>query len=1014
MKKKLLYASVFAAMLSLASQTTYAQSTPASASTTIYDFSKFADADLLEFFAKLIEQGRKYPTKAELQEQGIWDELEFVRSHVRKRNILDREDRLNKSSISYKDRNLFMNIPAGAGSTLGGYPSKDFASDNYSMWNYTHLFGAWNHGLFQAPGSWADAAHKNGTDMLSGMKFFDTTGGRDQGSSGWINVLKRKNPDGTYRYAKPLVYLLQFLGLDGINYNWEASGYGDTDVIGFHQECYKIAKAEKFDNFHIMMYTNNSSLPSWGNMAAGLWGSNGNRTTELMLNYVGSDFAPANSANASVNAAKSILGTADGLYMSTWIVSMNRSWTNLTSAPEAGVCLWGEHGESRFWSYNTGGDGFERIGNYQMLLERGFSGGFRNPLNRPEVTNSGHNWEWSNGIPPLNTFPGLATWIPERTAINHDLPFYTGFNMGNGERYNYKGKKTAGSWYNLGNQDVVPTYRWLVVSNAASADLKSSYSTAIQPEFTNKDAYTGGSCLLLTGKSTASQTDIVLYKTKLKGTNGNIYAKVAVKTGKEGNNDSKLYLIVRTGNTWKEYAVGNTTDKTWTEKTIQLDGINSGDEIDRIGLRVKNSDDKYSLMVGKLEINDNIKTTPSNVSDLTIQVKEETTKSLSVKASWGVDKVGSAENALVYNDEANIDHFEILYKNGENGDITEIARTTQWATYVGDIELPNETDKPFIGVRAASTDLKTYSPIVWQEVPREASASLPNPSDKYGPIELDGAANGADIARKVRYIEQFKTEGGEINIDYTANKPAGNNSNYVDATNQVLKVAQGQTVTLKFKGYKATDEKDGNHDDLRWCMGKGWLDLNGDYQFNPDDISINPTAGECLFNLGTVRKGTIAQVEGLVSKTFTIPADAKTGVTRMRIVFSDAWFAGALLPTGKFNKGFAIDFKVEITGTNPERVAIDTHDKGKAEQPEGLNEATNITNFAGKASRMVQNADQLNFENVEKAWIYTVDGQLMQTLVNPTTVATTTLAKGVYLVKMQNKNIMRTVKLTVK
>ncbi len=51
-----------------------------------------------------------------------------------------------------------------------------------------------------------------------------------------------------------------------------------------------------------------------------------------------------------------------------------------------------------------------------------------------------------------------------RTSITGNLPFATGFNLGNGERYSYKGKKkTAGAWYNMSVQDIVPTYRWLVV-----------------------------------------------------------------------------------------------------------------------------------------------------------------------------------------------------------------------------------------------------------------------------------------------------------------------------------------------------------------------------------------------------------------------------------------------------------------------------------------------------------------------------------------------------------------------
>ncbi len=100
--------------------------------------------------------------------------------------------------------------------------------------------------------------------------------------------------------------------------------------------------------------------------------------------------------------------------------------------------------------------------NYQALLERAFSGGNRNPLNRPEISNTGNNWEKEGDKLPLSTFAGLATWIPERSAIQGNLPFATYFNLGNGDRYNYKGKKTAGAWYNMANQDRVPTYRWLV------------------------------------------------------------------------------------------------------------------------------------------------------------------------------------------------------------------------------------------------------------------------------------------------------------------------------------------------------------------------------------------------------------------------------------------------------------------------------------------------------------------------------------------------------------------------
>ena len=134
-------------------------------------------------------------------------------------------------------------------------------------------------------------------------------------------------------------------------------------------------------------------------------------------------------------------------------------------------------------------------------------------------------------------------------------------------------------------------------------------------------------------------------------------------------------------------------------------------------------------------------------------------------------------------------------------------------------------------------------------------------------------------------VQLFQTEGGTKNIDYTANGPAGNETNYVDATSQELEVAQGATVKVKIKGYEATQIKDQSNDDLRYCMGKAWMDFNGDKQFNPENLSDNPNEGECVVFFGQVRKGVPAQVQQLNEYTFQIPSDAKPGQSRLRLVF---------------------------------------------------------------------------------------------------------------------------------
>lgn len=971
----------------------------------VYDFSGFVDVDLLDLFYNALQEGRNYPTEEEFAAKGILpSDIAFIRSHVRKAQILDRSDRLIQDT--YEKRDLWMNIPMSMGKDGAvGQPTTNFADDVFSMWNYTNLFGSWNHGFFSAPGAWVDAAHKNGTNIMSGIKFFESWG---TNSSAWNNVLSTKNSDGSFKYVKPLINCLMYFGSDGINYNWEDSGYGEENTIAFNKALYKEAEACGFDNFHLGLYTSVSGLNSYN--VNSLFGNEEGRTAHTMLNYASSDFSY--NMGSSVTAAETAMGTSEGLYAGVWIVSMNRGWSRLNQSEESkrcGLCLWGEHASSRFWSYNSGADAYIAQTNYQALLERGFSGGNRNPLNRPAISNNGNEWENTDEVPGLSTFAGLASWIPERSAIQGKLPFATYFNLGNGDRYNYKGKKTAGAWYNMANQDCVPTYRWLVTEPGTL-----TASDKIQPEFSHDDAYTGGSCLKLTGEATATGTDIVLFKTSLISSASGAYANIAVKSGKEGNNATNLYVILKKQDgTWLEFSVGETTATTWQEKKIMLSGINQGDVIERIGLRVKGSDDNYKLYVGKLEINDNVKTVPANVQDVVVEVKEETKTSLSVKMNWKLDRsaVDRAAWDLLFNDEADVDHFEILYKNGEKGKVSEIARTTSWAAYVGDITFEGVDDEPYVGVRAVSTDLKTYSPVEWVEITRADQSALPEKKDNgnYGLSEMDPSCDGADIARAQRYVTDVTTTGAIENLNYHVDGPVEDGSQYADATDMVLKVEQGQEVTLFIKCFDTSNsywEGEKKTDGLRYCFAGAWMDLDGSSTFAPDSLK---NGGELLFRLGKIRAATPEfETEG-ITYTFTIPEDARPGNSRLRIVFSDAWFAGSFIPSGYHNKGFSMDFGVEIVGENePRPLPVDTHDQGIAEEPEGLDQTPEgINNVNSEVSSFYVADNVINFINVDKAWIYSVDGGLVKYLTNPDKYSVADFANGAYIVRMQYGKVIR-------
>ena len=358
---------------------------------------------------------------------------------------------------------------------------------------------------------------------------------------------------------------------------------------------------------------------------------------------------------------------------------------------------------------------------------------------------------------------------------------------------------------------------------------------------------------------------------------------------------------------------------------------------------------------------------------------------------------------LLFNDEANVDHFEILYKNGEEGRISEIARTTQWAVYVGDIIFENADDQPFIGVRAVSTDLKTYSPIEWVEVARADQDALPvRNDDSYGISQMDPNCEGADIARRQRYVTDFTTVGATQNIEYHANGPQTDGTQYVNATDKVLKVEQGQEVTLTIK---CADFSDG----LKYCFAGGWMDLDGSGTFNPDPIDENPAQGERLFRLGKLRDQTPEFQTTGITHTFTVPTDARPGKSRLRIVFSDAWFEGSFLPTGLHAKGFSIDFGVEISGGNEPRPApADNHDQGTPEEPEGLDQTPEgINNVNSEVSSFYVADNVINFINVDKAWIYSVDGGLVKYLTNPDKYSVADFANGAYIVRMQYGKVIR-------
>ena len=978
----------------------------------IYDHSAWRDEGILTLFSEAWDAGRNYPTTEAFNAAGMnYIDMEMARSHTRLRDIAKDALRDIRSDINH-DRLLWTNFPAGYGRGIGGYPSSTFDQDVFSMWNYTNLFGSWNYSLFEAPGSWVDAAHKNGTRIYGGIKFFECwVTSYDENFFEFINS---KNDDGTYKYSRAFVNAATFFGNDGYNYNQEGSTYQTSDWYNFHAEVMKHARELNLTGFGIGQYTENASLSA--SNAHYLYGTSEGKTYDCFLNYSGNKIAYQNVSNSLI-AAKNSVGNYDGLYQGCLIVGMSTDyWMEMNEPSTKGmnICLWGEHDQNRFFQFRVGDDPISTQENYQLLLEKGFSGANRNPLNCPEINNEWGAFKVESADladKQLNNAPGFCSMVPERTAINFALPFETHFSLGNGENYFYKGKVSHGSWYNMSQQDIVPTYRWLVTKKG---DMKVA-SSDLDVRFSHEDAYMAGSSLKITGATTAG-ADVVLYRTALQVTEGNPMVTLAVK-GAQGETNLSVIIKKQGSSEWIEVPFGALAGKTWEEKTLAIAGLAKGDVIENIGLRVNSAKEGFKTYVGKLRISDDRNVTHAAIREgsLIAEVCQEYTTQLSLRLGWqpNYDGYDTSINdfGMVFNDEINVDHFEIFYKEGQDGAIKEVGRTAQWATFIGNLPCAQNTDA-YIGVRSVSVDLKHNSPIEWVRVPHsEGTLNELSEEDPYGKSWMSVTGVNIKIEDVVNqvYVEKVTTEGATQNLNYTAssNPCTQEDDQYYFAKNHKLVLTQGEKVKLFYKGFNAPSGVS-----LKNNIINAYIDYDGNYSFLDAD--------EVLGTFGKLKSTTEAIVNPGVTLVFTVPVDAHIGSSRLRIVASDAWNShpGA---TGSTVGGYSIDFPVEIVGTNPDRGSDKTYkdrrDEGEPEQPEhtdgnvftGIESVDAATDYA----TVIVVDGVAYFTNTEKAWFYDATGRFVKYVDGAESVNVSDL-NGVYVVKLLNKQVIRSAKVVVK
>ena len=100
-------------------------------------------------------------------------------------------------------------------------------------------------------------------------------------------------------------------------------------------------------------------------------------------------------------------------------------------------------------------------------------------------------------------------------------------------------------------------------------------------------------------------------------------------------------------------------------------------------------------------------------------------------------------------------------------------------------------------------------------------------------------------------------------------------------------------------------------------------------------------------------------------------------------------------------------------------MAVDTHDAGVADEPEGLEILPDaIVQVVGDTGAGVSRAElqgrSLLLKHVDRLWVYTADGRLARHLDEaPESLSLENLTPGVYVVRMQYGNVVRSQQIRV-
>lgn len=610
------------------------------------------------------------------------------------------------------DKRLVAWIPFNNPET-NALPDGIFDSEVFSLWSYVSHWGNWTAPLGRIPAALMDVAHKNGVAVSSaGTVPYGSL------SDDWRYELRAINNI----EAQKIADFLYYYGQDGLGYNSEWSEFENITpkLREKHVQINKLLKDKNpiFENLWYGLTADRGRLNLenvLNSNFAQTFGDNENKAFSLFLNY---NWNFRQRLSSSVDYARSL--NRDPLYLYAGVNMQggeprSSSWPLLKDYPIS-IGLWGAHSKNMFWeSRNEKGSSEETMQrSYMLRTERYFTGGTRNPANTPEVT-SAMKYNVDN-----KDWHGMSTWMTAKSTLNWNLaeePFITYFNLGNGKFFNWNGERmNDNSWYNIGVQDYLPTWRWWFSTGLLTKNVP---ATGLDAEFTWDDAYVGGSCVRVFGTHTneylhlfktqyALQAgDVITFRYKHLSGSGDVKLVLTAKDSETNPiNENAFTLLTR------DQAID---DEHWTTKTFTVGSELAGKDLALIALHFENTNN-INMYLGECSIVRGTARTPNKPTITSSKLLAFNKSGVDGKLIFDMPNT-KAGNEPCYNSDVHVSLFKLWAQQEGEAKATLMGITTSWAGmfYSIPLNLSNSSTKVRLGVSAVSLDMKNESPIEWTD-----------------------------------------------------------------------------------------------------------------------------------------------------------------------------------------------------------------------------------------------------------------------------------------------------------